>query len=159
MKFIFANPKPNLSSGSKNQEFKGNNVKSASINIDKVAIGLSTACAVHCLLLPIFLILLPALGTSVFGDEIFHQWLLIAVIPTSLIALTMGCRQHKNLSVMIFGLLGLAILIATVFFGHDLLGEAGEKIASVLGAAFIALGHIKNSSLCKDCRSTDQQCH
>jgi hypothetical protein len=134
-------------------------VKSASINIDKVAIGLSTACAVHCLLLPIILILLPALGTSVFGDEIFHQWLLIAVIPTSLIALTMGCRQHKNLSVMIFGLLGLTILIPTAFFGHELLGEAGEKIASVLGAAFIALGHIQNSSLCKDCRSTDHQCH
>jgi len=103
--------------------------------------------------------MLPALSTNIFGDEIFHQWLLIAVIPTSLIALTMGCRQHKNLSVMIFGLLGLAILIPTAFFGHDLLGEAGEKIASVLGAAFIALGHIRNSSLCKDCGSTDQQCH
>ena len=130
-------------------------MKSASINIDKIAIGLSSVCAVHCLLLPIILILLPTLGTSVFGDEIFHQWLLIAVIPTSLIALTMGCRQHKNLSVMIFGLLGLAILIPTAFFGHELLGEAGEKIASVLGAAFIALGHIQNSSLCKDCKSTD----
>ena len=134
-------------------------MKSASINIDKVAIGLSTVCTVHCLLLPIILVMLPALSTNIFGDEIFHQWLLIAVIPTSLIALTMGCRQHKNLSVMIFGLLGLAILIPTAFFGHELLGEAGEKIASVLGAAFIALGHIRNSSLCKDCGSTDQQCH
>ncbi|CCK74340.1 MAG: MerC domain-containing protein [Oleispira antarctica] len=134
-------------------------MKSASINIDKVAIGLSTVCTVHCLLLPIILVMLPALSTNIFGDEVFHQWLLIAVIPTSLIALTMGCRQHKNLSVMIFGLLGLAILIPTAFFGHDLLGEAGEKIASVLGAAFIALGHIRNSSLCKDCGSTDQQCH
>jgi hypothetical protein len=130
-------------------------VKSISINIDKVAIGLSTVCTVHCLLLPVILIMLPALSSSVFGDESFHQWLLIAVIPSSLIALTMGCRQHKNLSVMIFGLLGLAILIPTAFFGHDLLGEAGEKIASVLGAAFIALGHIRNSSLCKDCRATD----
>lgn len=134
-------------------------MKSASINIDKVAIGLSTVCTVHCLLLPIILVMLPALSTNIIGDEIFHQWLLIAVIPTSLIALTMGCRQHKNLSVMIFGLLGLAILIPTAFFGHELLGEAGEKIASVLGAAFIALGHIRNSSLCQDCRSTDQQCH
>jgi hypothetical protein len=134
-------------------------MKSASINIDKVAIGLSTVCTVHCLLLPIILVMLPALSTNIFGDEVFHQWLLIAVIPTSLIALTMGCRQHKNLSVMIFGLLGLAILIPSAFLGHDLLGEAGEKIASVLGAAFIALGHIRNSSLCKDCRSTDQQCH
>lgn len=134
-------------------------MKSASINIDKIAIGLSTACAIHCLLLPIILIMLPALSTSIFGDENFHQWLLIAVIPTSLIALTMGCRQHRNLSVIVFGLLGLSILIPTAFWGHELLGEAGEKIASVLGAAFIALGHIHNSSLCKDCRTTDHQCH
>lgn len=124
-------------------------MKSTSMNMDKIAIGLSTLCTVHCLLLPIILTLLPALSLNVLADEMFHQWLLVAVIPTSLIALTMGCRQHKNLSVMIFGLLGLTILILTAFFGHDFLGESGEKIASVIGAVVIAFGHIRNSALCK----------
>lgn len=134
-------------------------MKSASMNMDNIAIGLSTVCAVHCLFLPIILTLLPALSLNVLGDETFHQWLLIAVIPTSFIALTMGCRQHKNLSVMIFGLLGLTTLILTAFFGHDFLGESGEKVASVIGAAFIAFGHIRNSTLCKSCKATDHQCH
>ena len=103
-------------------------MKSASMNMDNIAIGLSTVCAVHCLFLPIILTLLPALSLNVLGDETFHQWLLIAVIPTSFIALTMGCRQHKNLSVMIFGLLGLTTLILTAFLVMIFLESQEKKL-------------------------------
>lgn len=128
----------------------GDNVKALSMSIDKAAIGLSMACAIHCLLLPVILALLPSLAASVFGDERFHQWLLIIVLPTSLFALGMGCQRHRNLGVLALGLPGLAILAMAVFFGHDLLGDAGEKIASLLGASLIALGHVRNYKLCRD---------
>jgi hypothetical protein len=124
-------------------------VTPVSTHIDKAAIGLSFVCTVHCLLLPIALLMVPTLAASTFGDERFHQWMLIAVLPTSLIALAMGCRQHQNKSVLIIGLLGLTTLSLAIFFGHDLLGDMGEKIASVLGASLIALGHFKNHTLCK----------
>jgi putative Mn2+ efflux pump MntP len=124
-------------------------VTPVSTHIDKAAIGLSFACTVHCLLLPIALLMVPTLAASTFGDERFHQWMLIAVLPTSLIALAMGCRQHHNKSVLIIGLLGLTTLSLAIFLGHDLLGDMGEKIASVLGASLIALGHFKNHTLCK----------
>lgn len=120
-----------------------------STNFDKAAIGLSMICAVHCLLLPVALVMLPALAVSTFGDERFHQWMLLAVLPTSLIALTMGCRRHRNLNVMATGLLGLTILTLAALYGHVWLGEIGEKIASLIGASMIAFGHLWNHTLCK----------
>lgn len=124
-------------------------MKTLSTHIDKMAIGLSLTCAVHCLLLPIALVMLPTLFANSFEGEYFHLWMLIAVLPTSLIALTLGCRRHRNMSVIAIGLPGLIILTLTTFFGHDLLGEAGEKTASLLGAFLIAFGHFKNHTLCK----------
>ncbi len=124
-------------------------MKTLSTGIDKVAISLSFLCAVHCLVLPVALVMLPALAATTFGDESFHKWMLVAVLPTSLVALTMGCRRHRNMSVMAIALPGLAILTFTAFFGHDLLGESGEKTASLLGASLIALSHFRNHALCK----------
>jgi hypothetical protein len=125
--------------------------------MDKTAIALSLACAVHCLLLPVALVMLPAYLASTLGDERFHLWMVIAVLPTSLIALNLGCRQHRNAGVMILGLLGLTLLILTAVLGHDLLGETGEKVGSLLGASLIAFSHFRNHALCKrvscDCES------
>lgn len=136
----------------------GKDVKYISTNFDKLAIGLSLTCAIHCLLLPITLALLPTLTANIFGDEQFHQWMLIAVLPTSLFALTLGCRQHRNLSILTIGLIGLLILTLTTIFGHDLLGEVGERTASLIGATFIAFSHFKNQALCRrikcDCEAT-----
>jgi len=115
-------------------------------------------CAAHCLLLPVALVIVPALAVNTFGDERFHQWILLAVLPTSLIALTLGCRRHRHFSVMAAGLIGLSILTLAAFQGHTLFGETGEKIASLLGASLIALAHLRNHSLCKslqcDCEHT-----
>lgn len=124
-------------------------MKSASITLDKLAISLSLICAVHCLLLPVALVMLPTLIATQLEDDHFHQWMLLAALPTSLIALTSGCRRHLKFSVMAMGLMGLSILTLTAFFGHTLLGETGEKIASLLGASLIALSHFRNHILCK----------
>lgn len=124
-------------------------MKSLPLNLDKTAIGLSLACALHCLLLPILLTIIPALTTNLLGSENFHQWMLIAVLPTSLIALTLGCKRHRQLYVLALGLLGLGVLVLTSIFTHTLLDETGEKIASLAGAVIIAYSHWRNHSLCQ----------
>ncbi|WP_373089687.1 MerC domain-containing protein [Zhongshania sp.] len=121
---------------------------SNSSRIDKAAIGLSLLCAMHCLLLPVAVAMLPTLAVSTLGDERFHQWMLVAVLPTSLVALTLGCRRHRNKSVMVIGLLGLTALFLAAFSGHGWLAESGEKILSLIGASLIAFGHFKNHALC-----------
>lgn len=124
-------------------------MNSFSLSIDKAAVGLSMVCVAHCLLLPVALAVLPVLAATTFGDEQFHRWMLLLVLPTSLVALSWGCRRHKRIAVVATGITGLAILTLAVCFGHEWLGETGEKFASILGASVIALAHIRNHSLCK----------
>jgi|AntAceMinimDraft_11_1070367.scaffolds.fasta_scaffold04728_4 hypothetical protein len=124
-------------------------MKTESTDIDKAAIGLSLVCAVHCLLFPSALVLLPALTATTLGGEGFHQWMLVAVLPTSLIALTMGCRLHRDLRVLALGLSGLGALSMAAFFGDSLFGETGEKLVSLVGASLIAFSHWRNHILCR----------
>ena len=117
--------------------------------MDKLAVSTSAICAIHCLSLPLLVGFFPALGATFFGQEAFHVWLLWLVIPLSMVALTLGCRTHKDLWVAMLGTAGLTILIAAAAFGHDLLGETGERLATLLGATAIAGGHLRNYSLCR----------
>ncbi|MDW3095377.1 MAG: MerC domain-containing protein [Gammaproteobacteria bacterium] len=125
------------------------NLTRHSFIFDKFAVSTSALCAIHCLFLPIALSLFPALGTTIFGQESFHKWLLFLVIPLSLVALTMGCKQHKSWLVAILGLIGISILIFTAVYGHDVLGHDRERIATLIGVSVIALGHMLNYKLCR----------
>ena len=123
---------------------------SVSTRLDKAAIGISTLCLVHCLLLPVALVLLPSASIlATLSDEIFHLGMIVVVLPTSIIALTLGCRRHRAISVVALGTVGLTILVLAALFGHDLLGEAGEKIVTIVGACFVAAGHLQNFRLCQ----------
>ena len=123
---------------------------------DRVAIGLSFLCTLHCLVLPVLVALLPSLTAFAFADESFHLWMLVAVLPISVFALTMGCRKHKRYQILWVGFSGLAVMISAVVFGHDFLGEAGEKALTVVGAAMVAYGHFLNQKLC---RAEECSCH
>ena len=117
--------------------------------LDKVAVSTSAICALHCLLLPLMAGLFPALSATIFGQEAFHVWLLWLVIPLSIVSLFLGCRVHKDPFVAVLGLAGLGTLIAAATLGHDGLGEAGERVATLIGASFIAASHLRNYSLCR----------
>ena len=116
---------------------------------DKTAIALSLMCAIHCLALPVLVATLPVLTSLNLTDEAFHTWLLYGVIPTSIIALFLGCKKHCQFKVGILGSIGLIILIASATFVSDLFGETGEKAFTLLGATLIAASHFTNHRLCK----------
>ncbi len=116
---------------------------------DIFAIGLSVGCMIHCLALPLIVALLPALPLGMLEDEQFHRWLLVAILPTSFVALFMGCRKHRQVQVVALGAAGLALLVWAAIFGHDLLGELGEKAVTTVGAVIIAASHILNQRFCR----------
>ncbi|MBT3625721.1 MAG: MerC domain-containing protein [Gammaproteobacteria bacterium] len=117
--------------------------------LDKASISLSVVCAIHCLLLPLALVLIPSIAVLPIADERFHQLLVVLVLPTSLFALTIGCRRHRQWRVMVCGALGLTVLFLTVLAGHEMLGEFGEKSLTLLGAILVAISHIINFRQCK----------
>jgi hypothetical protein len=123
---------------------------------DKAAFSLSFICTLHCLAMPFAVALLPTLAAVNLEDEAFHLWMIIAVIPTSLLALSMGCKKHRDFRVPILGIAGLILLIIAALFGHDLLGENGETAVTLLGASIIAASHLLNHQLCQQSRC---ECH
>ena len=123
---------------------------------DKTAISLSILCALHCLALPVLVVMLPSLTAWNLASEEAHLWLLVAVIPISVYALTMGCRKHRQFNIMFLGLIGLALLIIAAWLGHDILGEIGEKTILTIGAAVIAMSHLLNQ---RQCRRVSCECN
>lgn len=117
--------------------------------LDQLAIGGSALCAIHCLALPLLAVLLPSMAALPLQEESFHIWMVIAVVPISAYALTMGCKRHEDYRVLFIGSLGLLILAFTAFFGHDFFGEQLEKIFTVIGATIIASMHVWNYRLCQ----------
>jgi hypothetical protein len=115
---------------------------------DKLAIGFSMVCVVHCLVLPILIILLPPFsGLFALDHEMFHQWILYAVLPISIAALMMGYLHHRSYKVFVVVSIGLALIILSTTLGHDVLGETGEVVVPILGSMVIAFGHFQNYQL------------
>lgn len=114
---------------------------------DITAISLSIACIVHCLFVPIFFVLFPALTIAALTSESFHMWLLLGIFPISVLALTVGYMQHHNHSVLLISVLGLIILLSAPWVGHVLLEEYAEIVLTVVGASIVAIGHFRNFRL------------
>lgn len=116
---------------------------------DVAAISLSTLCFLHCLAVPVAIIMLPVLSGSFLASEQFHFWMIVAVLPVSLFALTLGCKDHGRYAVLTLGLMGLAVILSALFVGEEAMGGYGEKVLTAIGSTLIVLGHIWNFRLCR----------
>ncbi len=114
------------------------------INFDNVAIGFSALCALHCLLLPFIVIFFPAISATFLGSEDFHKTLLYFVIPSSIVALYLGCNMHGKYNVYLYGAFGISILLIACFVGHDCFGDIGGTHLTIFVAGIVSLGHFKN---------------
>lgn len=117
--------------------------------LDGLAIAASGLCAAHCLLAPLVVMLTPVLHVFGLTDEAFHQLLLFVVLPTSVIGLTLGCRHHRDVVVIVLGAVGAPGLALVAVAGHEVLGEAGERVATVAGSLLAASAHVRNFRLCR----------
>jgi len=131
----------------------------SSTSLDRFAVFLSGVCVVHCLLTPIILTVLPVIAANAFiEDVLFHQAILWLVLPTSCIALFIGCRKHKDLLIAGSGILGMLLLIFVAFFAHDLLTSLQEKIATSVAGLILAYSHLRNYTACQDQTCDDDNC-
>lgn len=132
-------------------------MKTVQVMTDKLAVGFSLACVIHCLALPALLVLLPSITALQLDNEAFHFWLVLAVIPTSLYAITLGCKQHRRYRLFVLCGTGLAMLLSALIL-EERIGEAGEQLLTVLGSSFIVIGHWLNYRLCRLLDHRDCDC-
>jgi hypothetical protein len=119
------------------------------IYYDKFAIGLSLLCTLHCLALPLLILLLPAVSAVFLADEGFHFYMVMMVLPISCFSLCVGFKQHQESKILLQGVTGLIILSITVLLGHEQLGEITEKLLTLLGSSFICYSHYLNYKICQ----------
>ena len=78
---------------------------------------MALVCAVHCLLTPLLIIVLPIIATSFWVDENFHFWMLSLVVPLTAISFFIGCRKHHDIILVILAVIGIGLLFCGVIFG------------------------------------------
>jgi hypothetical protein len=117
-------------------------------SFDLVGMAVSVVCMVHCVLVPIVLIVSPVLTATFLNDEAFHKLLLWGIVPSAMVALFLGCRRHRDTMVFLLGVTGLSLLVFSAVWGHAIVGEAGEKVVTLIGGVLMTCGHARNSRLC-----------
>lgn len=121
----------------------------ASSLLDSLAIALSGLCLVHCLALPVLIALFPLLSVNLVDHETFHQIILIAVVPTTAIALASGYRRHQRLLVAVLGISGVAALAFAAFALHAAHAHGMETWVTVAGGLILASAHVLNFRHCR----------
>ena len=116
---------------------------------DWFGITASSVCAVHCLLLPALLITGTVLPASILTDESFHLLMLWAILPAAIVAFGIGCMRHKDVWVLALGAIGLTGMVLGALVVHDLIGEVGERVVTVISAAILIAAHYRNFRLCR----------
>ncbi len=120
---------------------------------DWLGIAASSACAMHCVLVPTLLVTGTVLPASFLSDERFHQAMIWMILPAAIVAFGIGCWRHKDRWVLMLGMIGLTGIVLSVTIIHDVTGEVGERIVTVLSAAVLISAHYRNFQLCRisDC--------
>ena len=107
--------------------------------LDRLAMGLSGLCAVHCVATAVLLALVASAG-GLLGKPIIHEVGLTLAMILGAVALGRGFREHGFILPCVVGVCGLAIMAYAMT-----LHETGfEPVFTILGVSVLALGHRLN---------------
>jgi len=118
------------------------------LNLDKIGITASTACAIHCALLPFVLTLLPLWGLDFLASPVTEISMILLSLVLGAWSLGKSYRKvhHRVLPIIIL-ILGFACIVTGHFSGISIL----EPILIPAGGFAIASAHFLNLKLAKTC--------
>jgi hypothetical protein len=108
---------------------------------DRLAIGASAACLVHCLALPLAIAVAPALARWADASESLHLLIFFLAVPISAVAMLAGFRRHGLIIPLLLAVTGLAMIGVGALAGFGLAVEIG---ATVVGSLILAAAHLWN---------------
>jgi hypothetical protein len=109
------------------------------VGLDRLAMGLSGLCLVHCLASAIFVAMLASFGGLLLHPAI-HETGLVLAIGLGIAALGRGIVDHGFMMPSAVGGLGLGVMAGSLALPE---GGAGT-VYTVVGVAILALGHDLN---------------
>jgi len=108
--------------------------------LDRVAMGLSGLCVVHCLASAVLVALASTVGGMLL-NPLFHEVGLTIAIGLGAVALGRGIFEHGYMAPAVTGSFGLGIMAGAMSLPH---GNGGETLWTLVGVAILALGHDLN---------------
>ena len=113
---------------------------SSPVHLDRLAIGLSALCVVHCLFSVLLVVLLSG-ASSLVADPIVHRIGLGVAAVLAAVALRRGYAAHRARLPAAIGVTGIAIMALALLVPH---GWA-EVAMTVTGVVILALAHLMNT--------------
>ncbi|MGH6728639.1 MAG: MerC domain-containing protein [Sphingomicrobium sp.] len=107
--------------------------------LDRIAMGLSGLCLVHCVATAVLIGLLASAG-GLLGSPAVHETGLILAMILGTIALTRGVREHGFMMPSAIGALGLGVMAGALTMPHN----GNEPFFTAAGVLILALGHRLN---------------
>ncbi len=116
--------------------------------LDNFGLTISAACAIHCILLPVLVILSPYIELAFFTSHEFHETLMYFILPTSLVAFTMGCKKHNDDIVKLGGICAIFVLLIALSL-HEF-SETLSIILTLFASSLLIFTHLRNRTLCAE---------
>jgi hypothetical protein len=107
--------------------------------LDRIAIGLSGLCILHCMAGFVLLSLFALTGDWL--DHRVHAVGLLLAVPLAAVALWRGWRQHGRWLIGAIGCVGLLVMLVSLLVAH---GGLMETLVSMAGVSLLALAHWQN---------------
>ena len=116
--------------------------------LDNFGITVSALCAIHCILFPILIILSPYIELAFITSHEFHETLMYFILPTSVIAFTIGCRKHNDDIVKLGGICAIFVLLIAIAL-HDF-SEILSILLTLFASTLLIFTHLRNRTLCSE---------
>lgn len=107
--------------------------------LDRMAIGLSGLCLVHCVATTVILAVLASAG-GILGSHWIHEVGLSLAMIMGMVALGKGVWEHGYAMPSAVGGLGLGVMAGALSMPHN----GSEALYTMIGVTILALGHRLN---------------
>ncbi|MET0360249.1 MAG: MerC domain-containing protein [Sphingobium sp.] len=107
--------------------------------IDRLAVGLSALCGVHCLATSLLVGAMASVG-GLLETPIIHEGGLLIAILLGAVSLGAGALRQDSLLPVAVGSLGLGVMAGAMSHHHS----AMETVYTVLGVIILSIGHFLN---------------
>lgn len=111
--------------------------------IDRVGATASLLCAVHCVLLPFVLALLPLIGLEFLAGHLFERIFVTCAALLASASILAGYRRHRKPHALYLMVPGIALLLFGVAVNLDV-HVVVHTVAVVCGGVLVATSHITN---------------
>ncbi|MBI3926147.1 MAG: MerC domain-containing protein [Armatimonadetes bacterium] len=113
---------------------------------DVLGVWVTSLCLVHCAVLPLLVVSLPLFFAD--DHEQWVHWLLTLVaVPIGALALVPGYRRHRQSLVLLLGVGGVSLMIASTLLAE--LVHEGFHVAGAMGAVALIAAHLLNVRQCR----------